>query len=312
LTVDACWLIFIPVLKPWLPSGDNAFIVVIIRGILCISHKKAFWRLNCQSCLSFELLGDFVLEHGGIRVIQEVLKVIRGLGELFVEDLGQSRNVWSKMILKSLRWYIKKKTRGQGLVSACVDVLKLSTLASFSYLHFPEGAIKRVAFHRILFRMIVRVVRVSVCLSMNELHACWVALQQVVDQRDNDNNWGRGSGKTLAGHSLDESCDKLSGQQASRKYRSKMCRIISTVIPFKRRWFRKPVLYLRWRQKDVDLAEKTRPIFDVHQIPVKKHIKLFEKVGIVTIETKRMSIVAQRHVHIHPQLQEIKLTGCAQ
>lgn len=59
---------------PRFPSGDDSLLVARVIGCgLDTSYKQALGRLNGQGRLSLALLGNLVLEHGSIRVVQEIL-----------------------------------------------------------------------------------------------------------------------------------------------------------------------------------------------------------------------------------------------
>jgi hypothetical protein len=84
------FLVLLQTKVPRFPPRDNSLLVAQAIGCgLDTCYKQALWCLNGQGRLSLALLGNLVLEHGRIRVVQEILKVIRWLCELLVKDLGQ-------------------------------------------------------------------------------------------------------------------------------------------------------------------------------------------------------------------------------
>jgi hypothetical protein len=61
--------------------------------------------------------------------------------------------------------------------------------------------------------MIIKVIPLIISLSMNQLHTCWVALQQVINKRDDNDNRCWGTGKAKSRHTLDECCYQLGRQK---------------------------------------------------------------------------------------------------
>ena len=118
-----------------------------------------------------------------VTVIQEVFHVVLGLGEYLREHFGQGRYRREVMLLQ----------HGQ----------------------FPTRGTDRAGCHR---RRIGRTVRVGlfwrVFVTLDHDHATRMSLEQVVDERNDNDDTGRRRGESQAGQSLDEACDQGGGEKS--------------------------------------------------------------------------------------------------